>query len=140
LDELLTTSRQLSALRREDPDNPIRIRIEGSLRTAFRHSAFHQGVIFLRGDPNFDGEVDISDPVAVLQYLFLVEVAGGAFHDCKDAMDANDDGQVDISDASYLLGFLFAGGAAPPLPFPSCGQDMTWNDEVCCLETPPCRG
>jgi hypothetical protein len=140
LDELLTTSRQLSALRGEDPDNQTRMAIEGSLRTAFRHSAFHQGVIFLRGDPNFDGEVDISDPVAVLQYLFLVEVAGGAFHDCKDAMEANDDGRVDISDAVYLLRFLFVGDPAPPAPFPSCGQDMTWNDEVCCLETPRCAG
>jgi hypothetical protein len=45
-----------------------------------------------------------------------------------------------MSDAIYLLRFLFAGDPAPPAPFPSCGQDMTWNDEVCCLEAPRCGG
>ena len=78
--------------------------------------------IFHRGDSNFDGGVDISDPVATLNFLFL----GGPSASCPDAADANDDGNFDISDASYALNFLFLGGPAPPAPGQvTCGPDPT---------------
>ena len=74
--------------------------------------------VFLRGDANADGEVDISDGVSILLFLFL----GGTVK-CTEASDANDDSEVDISDPIYVLDFLFLGGPAPAAPFPSAGED-----------------
>jgi len=41
---------------------------------------------FVRGDANADGEVNLSDSVATLQYLFL----GGGAPSCLEAADADD--------------------------------------------------
>jgi hypothetical protein len=77
---------------------------------------------FRRGDANRDGAVNISDPSAMLVFLFL----GGSPLGCADAGDANDDGRVDISDAVSILSFLFLGGERPPAPgATACGVDPT---------------
>lgn len=77
---------------------------------------------FLRGDSNDDGELDISDPVYTLNFLFL----GSTTPACEDAADANDDGEMDLSDAIWMLSFLFQGGPAPPAPGPFLrGPDPT---------------
>lgn len=77
---------------------------------------------FRRGDANADGSVNISDPSALLNWLFL----GGVPVSCPDAGDANDDGAVDISDAVTILNWLFTGGRTPPAPGPeTCGEDPT---------------
>jgi hypothetical protein len=55
--------------------------------------------LFLRGDPNDDGVVDISDPIFLLQYLFQ----GGPASSCEKSGDSNDDGALDISDAILLF-------------------------------------
>jgi hypothetical protein len=83
--------------------------------------------VFIRGDANGDGGVDISDPQASLGYLFL---GRGAPH-CFDAADANDDGALDISDGIYTLEFLFTGGEPPPPPFPGSGADPTADGMRC---------
>jgi hypothetical protein len=72
---------------------------------------------FIRGDSNLDGQIDISDPVAILDYLFQGEQCP-----CPLASDANADAALDIADAIAQLGFLFSSGAAPPAPFPDCGM------------------
>lgn len=72
---------------------------------------------FLRGDSNGDGGADAADAVRALEILFL----RGARGECLAASDANADGSVDISDPVYLLIHLFAGGPAPPPPWPACG-------------------
>jgi type II secretory pathway pseudopilin PulG len=77
---------------------------------------------FHRGDSNTDGAVDISDGVAVFDFLFL----GGRSPSCLEAANANDDAGLDISDGVYLLDYLFRGGREPPLPGPppsACGED-----------------
>ena len=77
---------------------------------------------FRRGDAAADGEVDISDGIRVLAFLFL----GGDPPLCFDAADANDDGDIDTSDAIRLFNFLFLGGPPPPAPGPNeCGIDET---------------
>ncbi|MBN1443301.1 MAG: DUF4397 domain-containing protein [Planctomycetes bacterium] len=76
---------------------------------------------FLRGDANRDGELDISDPVAVLFHLFLTQPA----RFCSDAADVDDDGHLMLSDAIYSLNHLFAGGRQPAPPFPAPGIDAT---------------
>jgi hypothetical protein len=75
--------------------------------------------LFVRGDSNLDGEVNISDAIHMLGYLFL----GAGEYLCRDAADVNDDGQNDLSDSVGLLSFLFLGGSPPRFPWPSCGTD-----------------
>jgi len=58
-----------------------------------------------RGDFNKDNNIDISDGVAILSFLFL-----GGSTNCKLAGDTNKDGAIDVSDAIYILSFLFLGG------------------------------
>ncbi len=93
----------------EDQSVPVtelgegRIRIEGT-------GASRAG--FIRGDVNMDGELDVSDPAALLDYVFL----GGKAPKCWEAADSNCDGKIDISDAVYTLSYLFVGGPPPPPP------------------------
>jgi hypothetical protein len=75
------------------------------------------GLVFLRGEANDDGKVDISDAVHVLNWLFLGEAEPG----CLAAADVHGDKTVNISDPVYLLSHLFLGGPPPPAPFPECG-------------------
>jgi hypothetical protein len=76
---------------------------------------------FVRGRCNGDSEMDISDPVFLLSFLF----SGGPQPPCKDACDMQDDGTLDISDGIGMLGFLFMGSHPPGSPFPEAGQDPT---------------
>jgi len=90
---------------------------------------------FVRGDVDRNGELDITDAIVILQYLFL----GGSGVDCPDAADVDDGGSVDIADPVRLLDFLFRGGTEPPAPFPEPALDPTDDDQTCegCGEAPP---
>jgi hypothetical protein len=83
--------------------------------------------VFIRGDSDESGAVDISDPIHSLEYLFL----NGPAPACRDRIDANDDGGLNISDPVFTLVHLFGGGGPPPPPFPDPGPDPT-PDEVLC--------
>lgn len=85
--------------------------------------------LFVRGDSNGNGTVDISDARFTLNFLFN----SGLAPNCLDAADTDDSGQVDISDAIKILNFLFLGMGAPARPFPSAGTDDTLD------ALPPCR-
>lgn len=97
-------------------------------------SQLHAETLFKRGDTNADGQVDISDPIFTLCFLFL----GGTAPPCDDAADTNDDGTLDISDPVGLLNFLFVGQSSPPSPFGECGVDPT-PDGLGCESFPPCE-
>ncbi len=88
---------------------------------------------FVRGDPNADGKVDLSDAVGVLQYLFAgsqdTPVA------CEDAADTNDDGVLNITDPVYVLEHLFLRGPKPAAPYPEPGLDPT-DDKLRCVGRP----
>ena len=71
---------------------------------------------FIRGDANADGEVNLSDAVTVLGYLFL---SGGI--ECEVAGDTDDSGKVNVSDVIFMLDALFRGGEPVVPPYPSCG-------------------
>ena len=79
----------------------------------------HPAFIYFRGDCSPDLELNISDPVSLLGYLFL----GTATPACLEACDGDGTGGLDITDAVYLLAYLFLGGPPPPAPGPSCGVD-----------------
>lgn len=88
------------------------------------------GTPFRRGDANADGDIDISDAIQTLLFLF----GGGAAILCDDAANANDDEQVDVSDPVFLLNFLFLDGPALPPPHPDCGLAL----KLGCAEYPAC--
>ena len=92
------------------------------------------GTRFVRGDADGKGDIDISDPIFLLTYLFL----GGEAPDCLDAGDVNDDGGLDITDAVYSLTFQFLGGDPPKSPFPECGIEQ-WIDGLSCTSFAGCR-
>jgi hypothetical protein len=82
---------------------------------------------FVRGDANQDLSVNITDALATLNLLFGEAAAA---MDCLEAADANGDlahgGAIDISDPVYVLVHLFAGRPPPPLPFPDCGNALSF--------------
>lgn len=87
-------------------------------------------VDFIRGDANQTGSTDLSDGIWMLSDLFL----GGAHNDCFGSNNANGDGSYDAADAIYVLTWAFLGGAAPPAPWPDCGNQG--NEDEC--ETSSC--
>jgi hypothetical protein len=82
---------------------------------------------FLRGDANSDGDVNITDALFVLRFLFGSDSAPG----CRKSADANDNGKLSLTDAALLLIHVFAAGAAPEDPFPNCGTDPTPDTLTC---------
>ena len=83
--------------------------------------------LFVRGDVNQDGDVDVSDPVQLLLHLF-----GNVQIQCAAAADFSDEGKLTISSAIYGLSYLFVGGEPPPAPFPGCGPDATPDLLISC--------
>jgi len=83
---------------------------------------------FIRGDSNRDGEVNISDPITILDHLF-----GGVPLSCLDAGDFDDSGAVNITDPIAILDYLFKAGVkpTPPAPFPDAGADPTADGLDC---------
>ena len=83
---------------------------------------------FQRGDTNLDGQLNISDSIFVLGFLFL----GTAAPPCLDAADFDDSGVLDISDGHGINVFLFVGSFAPPPPGPfHCAIDPTLDELPC---------
>jgi hypothetical protein len=89
---------------------------------------------FTRGDANGDRDIDLSDPISALLYLY----AGGDT-DCKDSLDVDDNGTLEITDPIYVLTFLFLGGPGPYPPYPATGSDPT-EDDIGCKRVPPVEG
>ncbi len=89
--------------------------------------------LFLRGDCNDDGNVNVADAGCSLNWMF-----GGAIQPgCLASLNTNGDGDVNIADPVALLNFLFGGGPSPVAPFPDCGPGMLPADVELGCETPP---
>jgi hypothetical protein len=86
--------------------------------------------VFVRGDANVSGRVDISDAIAILNFLFL----GSPGPRCRDRMDGDDSGRIDITDGIFVLRYLFGSGDRIPKPFPEPGIDLT-SDELECPDS-----
>ena len=103
-------------LRRDRNNAYLNLRGMYSLRVDWPHSP----PTFVRGDANADGQLNISDPVRVLEGLFV----GGADRlTCESSADVDGNTEVELTDAVRLLQFLFLSGAAPSSPFPRCGWE-----------------
>ena len=75
------------------------------------------GVLFLRGDVNGDGSIDITDGIRRLMCFFLFDCT----HPCQAAADVDDSGTLNITDGIYIFNFLFLGGSPPAGgAFPNC--------------------
>ncbi len=86
--------------------------------------------LFFRGDSNGDKELDVTDVIFTLDYLFR----GLAEPPCLDAADANDDGFLDVSDPIATLSALFLDGGKPlPPPTETPDTDPTPDDGLSCL-------
>ncbi|MBN1441292.1 MAG: PD40 domain-containing protein [Planctomycetes bacterium] len=83
---------------------------------------------FRRGDTDLSGQVNITDSIAIFNYLFQ----GGAAPLCLDSADADDSGLLNLTDGVYISNYLFLAGPPPPDPGPwSCGTDPTPDGLVC---------
>jgi hypothetical protein len=61
------------------------------------------------GDANSDANINVSDAVFLINYVFI----GGSAPDPLELGDANCDGSVNVSDAVWIINFVFIGGNAP---------------------------
>ncbi|MCZ6796232.1 MAG: IPT/TIG domain-containing protein [Planctomycetota bacterium] len=100
--------------------------------------------LFVRGDVDSSGTIDLTDGISLLGWLFL----GQSPPACIDAADANDTGgnRPDLSDAVFIFNWLFVGGSPPPPPSPTsaryptedCELDPTLDDLDCRVFSPTC--
>ena len=78
---------------------------------------------FIRGDVDGNGEIDLSDVLGLLGYLFTPG-SPPPYH--PDACDTDDSGKINLADAIHLLMYLFTDKVkALPHPFPYWGFDTT---------------
>ena len=83
--------------------------------------------LFLRGDVDNNGFVNLTDAVSLLLYLFQQ----GNEPSCTDSTDIDDNGFVNLTDGVSLLNHLFRAGPAPQAPgFLECGVDPTADDAL----------
>ena len=86
---------------------------------------------FRRGDVNGDTELDITDPLRLLTFLF----GSGEPVSCQDAADIDDNSLLDITDAFVILRFLFL-GFQPATPLDGqCSRDRTPDSLPACENT-----
>lgn len=67
------------------------------------------GLRYITGDANTDGEINISDVVYLINYLFI----GGPPPTPLVAGDANCNGTINATDVVYLINYLFISGPPP---------------------------
>ena len=91
--------------------------------------------VFVRGDANADGVVQITDAVAILEHLF---VEGSATPPCRDSANANGLGSIDLTDGVFVLLHLFSGGPPPPAPYPACGTPSETIESLGCISYAAC--
>ncbi|MEZ5358183.1 MAG: FG-GAP-like repeat-containing protein [Candidatus Zixiibacteriota bacterium] len=69
------------------------------------------GIVYMCGDSNNDGSLNVGDAVFLVNYIFK----GGPAPSPMCQADANGDGGINIGDAVYLISYIFKGGPAPTL-------------------------
>ena len=104
---------------------------ECSVEVVVREDGGGEGLGFLRGDTDGNGQILLNDSIQIFGWLFQ----GGAEPGCVAAADASGQGQVNLTSGIYGLNFLFTGGGPPPAPFPACAKSENPSDlTLGCLE------
>ena len=84
---------------------------------ADNHSGYQehpfQFTVFVAGDANRDGVINVADIVYLVNYLYR----SGDPPDPEAAGDANGDGIVNVADVVYLVNYLYKGGDPPVCPY-----------------------
>ena len=70
---------------------------------------YHSDLQTVCGDANYDGGINISDAVYIVNYVFI----GGDEPTDYQSADSNCDGTVNISDAVQIINFIFVAGPEP---------------------------
>lgn len=70
------------------------------------------GTVYICGDANGDGAVNVADAVYLISYIFK----GGPPPYSMEAADANADDVVNVGDVVYLIAYVFSGGPGPQCP------------------------
>ncbi|MEM7261901.1 MAG: lamin tail domain-containing protein [Planctomycetota bacterium] len=83
--------------------------------------------LFIRGDTDANGVVNLSDAIATLASLFR----GAGRVPCEDGADANDDGSLNLTDPVLTLNHLFLAGPGPAAPYPNAGSDPSADNLGC---------
>ncbi|MEZ5359940.1 MAG: dockerin type I domain-containing protein [Candidatus Zixiibacteriota bacterium] len=65
--------------------------------------------VYLAGDPNHDGSVNVGDAVYIINYIFRGGPAPVPFL----AGDVNGDSSINVGDAVYLINYIFKDGPPP---------------------------
>jgi subtilisin family serine protease len=76
------------------------------------------------GDANNDTDVNVSDAVWIINYVF---VGGDAPQPILACGDANGDTDVNVSDAVWIINYVFVGGDSPGDCVPG-----SWGGDDCC--------
>lgn len=80
--------------------------------------AFGSGMVEVQdypicGDANFDDNVDVSDVIYIINYIFM----GGDVPANYYSGDTNSDGEVTFLDIIQLVNYIFRGGPGPCVPY-----------------------
>ena len=67
----------------------------------------------MRGDVDHSGEIDISDLIYLVDYMFNY----GPEPPCFDEANIDGAGDLDVSDLIHMVDYMFNGGP-PPVPCP----------------------
>jgi len=115
------------------------------------------GPVFVRGDVNGDGQINMQDAIAIVQWwnqasqFVPVQWQPSCCpwmtnFPCHDAADANDDGYLTKDDARAIILYLWANVMLPPPSSPSinyitsdCGEDLTGDSLGCDTESVVCE-
>ncbi len=90
-----------------------------------------------RGDVNASGDLNLTDAVVLLGFLFLGSPTSLS---CENAADVNDSNDLNLTDAVVLLGNLFLGNPTTlPAPGDQCGVDPTNPSALACTSYTPCQ-
>jgi len=69
----------------------------------------HVTFVYICGDANGDGKINVGDAVFLINYVFK----NGPEPNPKCAGNTNGDASVNVGDAVYLINYVFKGGPAP---------------------------
>jgi hypothetical protein len=87
-------------------------------------------LVIFRGDCSPDLNIDLSDAVALLNFLFISPEVPA----CLAACDVDASGSLNITDGIFILQYLFLAGSAPPDPGAHCGP-VPGTGELECAHT-----